>query len=213
MTRAAPPARWSNRLILWLAAAMGFLAAAALPATAAEKTATATFGSGCFWCTEADFDKVPGVLETISGFTGGHVENPTYQQVVAGGTGHTEVVRITYDPTKVTYAELLDHYWRNVDPFDADGQFCDRGSQYRPAIFTHSEDQQRLAEESRSKLAESGRFDRKIVVEIAPAPKFTPAEDYHQGFYKKNPAHYWRYRIGCRRDLILHRIWGNPSRS
>jgi peptide-methionine (S)-S-oxide reductase len=203
-----------GRLALQAAAGVAALAlvwAASLQATAAEKTALATFAAGCFWCTESDFDKLPGVLATTSGYMGGHVENPTYEQVSRGGTGHAEVVQITYDPDKVTYQQLLEHYWHNVDPFDAEGQFCDRGSQYRPVIFTHSPEQQRLAEESRRHLEESGRFKHKIVVDIEPAATFTPAEEYHQNFYKKNPAHYWRYRIGCRRDLILHRIWGKPA--
>ena len=181
--------------------------------SANDKTAVATLGSGCFWCTEADFDKVPGVLETVSGYMGGHVKNPTYDQVSRGTTGHTEVVQITYDPAKVTYAQLLDHYWRNVDPFDRTGQFCDRGSQYRPAIFTHSEEQARIAKESLQALENSGRFANKIVVEITPASEFTAAEAYHQNFYKKNPSHYWRYRIGCQRDLRLKQIWGKDAKS
>jgi peptide-methionine (S)-S-oxide reductase len=181
--------------------------------SANDKTAVATLGSGCFWCTEADFDKVPGVLETVSGYMGGHVKNPTYNQVSRGTTGHTEVVQITYDPAKVTYAQLLDHYWRNVDPFDRTGQFCDRGSQYRPAIFTHSEEQARIAKESLQALENSNRFDNKIVVEITPASEFTEAEAYHQNFYKKNPSHYWRYRIGCQRDLRLKQIWGKDAKS
>jgi len=181
--------------------------------SANDKTAVATLGSGCFWCTEADFDKVPGVLETVSGYMGGHVKNPTYDQVSRGTTGHTEVVQITYDPAKVTYAQLLDHYWRNVDPFDRTGQFCDRGSQYRPAIFTHSEEQARIAKESLQALETSKRFDQKIVVEITPASDFTAAEGYHQNFYKKNPSHYWRYRIGCQRDLRLKQIWGKDAKS
>lgn len=196
---------------LTMAIVLGFTVAA--PANAADKTAIVTFGSGCFWCTESDFDKVPGVLKTISGFMGGHVKNPTYKQVSRGGTGHTEVVQITYDPAKVSFADLLDHYWHNVDPFDRTGQFCDRGNHYRPAIFTHTDKQAEIAKKSRRALDTSGRFDKKIVVEITPASTFTPAEDYHQNFYKKNPSHYWRYRIGCRRDDRLKAIWGKDAKS
>ncbi len=177
------------------------------------KPAIATFGSGCFWCTESDFDKVPGVLETISGFMGGHVKNPTYKQVSRGGTGHTEVVQIKFDPAKVSYEQLLEHYWRHVDPFDKTGQFCDRGDQYRPAIFTHSDEQARIAKASREAIDKSGNFKTKIVVEITPASTFTAAEEYHQDFYKKNPNHYWRYRLGCRRDLRIQQIWKKPAKS
>ena len=182
-------------------------------ASAQQKMAVATFGSGCFWCTESDFDKVPGVLTTVSGFMGGHVKNPTYRQVTRGRTGHTEVVQITFDPGKVTYAELVEYYWRHVDPFDSKGQFCDRGSMYRPAIFTHSDKQAEIAKKSRRAIDESGRFKRKIAVEITPASDFTPAEKYHQNFYKKNPAHYYRYRLGCRRDQRIQQIWGKPAKS
>jgi len=194
----------------------GLLVASCLATGAAQsagKTEVATFGSGCFWCTESDFDKVPGVLSTVSGFMGGHVENPTYRQVARGGTGHTEVVKVTFDPSKVSYAKLVEFYWRHVDPFDKKGQFCDRGDQYRPAIFTHSDTQRDIAKKSRRAIDTSGKFKQKIVVEITPASKFTAAEDYHQNFYKKNPAHYWRYRLGCRRDQRIERIWGKAAKS
>ncbi len=203
----------SRRQIASMIASLALVLFGAANVSANDKTAVATLGSGCFWCTEADFDKVPGVLETVSGYMGGHVKNPTYDQVSRGTTGHTEVVQITYDPAKVTYAQLLDHYWRNVDPIDRTGQFCDRGSQYRPAIFTHSEEQARIAKESLQALENSNRFDNKIVVEITPASEFTAAEAYHQNFYKKNPSHYWRYRIGCQRDLRLKQIWGKDAKS
>ena len=183
------------------------------PSIAQEKTAVATFGSGCFWCTESDFDKVPGVLTTVSGFMGGHVKKPTYRQVARGGTGHTEVVQITYDPAKVSYKKLVEFYWRHVDPFDKTGQFCDRGSHYRPAIFTHSDEQAKIAKASRRAIDKSGRFQQKIVVEITPSIAFTAAEKYHQNFYKKNPSHYWRYRLGCRRDKRIEQIWGKPAKS
>jgi methionine-S-sulfoxide reductase len=186
---------------------------AGVPAQSQGKTEVATFGSGCFWCTESDFDKVPGVLTTISGFMGGHVKNPTYRQVVRGRTGHTEVVQLTFDPSKVSYAQLVEYYWRHVDPFDKKGQFCDRGDQYRPAIFTHNDAQKSVAMKSRRAIDTSGKFKRKIVVEVTPADTFTAAEGYHQNFYKKNPAHYWRYRLGCRRDQRIEKIWGKQPKS
>jgi len=144
---------------------------------------------------------------------GGHVKNPTYKQVVRGNTGHTEVAQITYDPAKVSYKQLVDYYWRHVDPFDKAGQFCDRGNQYRPAIFTHNAKQAEIAKRSRRAIDESGRFEKKIVVEITPASEFTAAEEYHQNFYKKNPFHYTRYRLGCRRDKRIEEIWGNEAKS
>lgn len=200
-------------LVSGLAAAVLVLAGSGGSALAAQKKAIATFGSGCFWCTESDFDKVPGVLETVSGFMGGHVKNPSYKQVSRGGTGHTEVVQVTYDPAKVSYSELVEYFWRHVDPFDAKGQFCDRGDMYRPAIFTHSPEQSEIAKKSRRAIDKSGRFKRKIAVEITPASAFTPAEKYHQNFYKKNPGHYYRYRLGCRRDRRIEQIWGKAAKS
>jgi methionine-S-sulfoxide reductase len=177
-------------------------------ATPADGLALATFAAGCFWCTEADFDKVAGVVETTSGYMGGKTPNPTYKQVSAGGTGHAEVLQLRYDPKQVTYQELLDVYWRNVDPLDKDGQFCDRGDQYRPAIFYHNEEQKNLAEKSKAVLQRSGRFTQPIVVEITPAAAFTKAEDYHQDYYIKQPIRYAIYRHGCGRDARLEALWG-----
>ncbi len=194
-------------LIIALAAAVLALATPA----AAQQLETATFASGCFWCTESDFDKVDGVVETTSGYLGGKTENPTYKDVSAGGTGHAEGVQLKYDPSKVTYQQLLDVYWRNVDPFDKDGQFCDRGDQYRPAIFYHNEEQKRLAEESKAALEKSGRFKDPILVEITPASKFTAAESYHQDYAKRNPVQYIIYRHGCGRDARLSAIWGKAA--
>ncbi|MFM1814336.1 MAG: Peptide methionine sulfoxide reductase MsrA [Pseudomonadota bacterium] len=168
----------------------------------------ASFGTGCFWCTESDFDKVEGVVATISGYMGGKTKNPTYQQVSSGRTGHAEIVQITYDPTKVTYDQLLHKFWRTVDPHNARGQFCDGGSQYRPVIFTHDADQRRKAEASKLALEKSGKLKQPIVVEITDASEFTRAEEYHQDFYKKNPGHYYFYRQGCGRDARLRQIWG-----
>lgn len=176
-------------------------------------TAVATFGAGCFWCTESDFDKVAGVLETTSGFMGGTLANPSYDMVVSGRTGHVEVVQVKYDPARTSYQRLLDVYWRNVDPFDAAGQFCDKGSHYRPVIFAHTAEQKKLADESKVAKAKelSAKFKFPVVVSIEEAMPFTAAETYHQDFYKKNPGHYNRYRVGCGRDARLKQIWGAPA--
>lgn len=170
--------------------------------------AKATFAGGCFWCMEPPFDKLEGVISTTSGYTGGDQRNPTYRQVSAGGTGHTEAVEILYDPEKISYAELLDVFWRNIDPLTADRQFCDVGSQYRTGIFFHNEDQKRLAEQSKQALTASDRFDKPIVTEITPAGEFYPAEDYHQDYYQKNPLRYKFYRYQCGRDQRLEELWG-----
>ena len=174
-----------------------------------QKLETAIFAAGCFWCTEADFDKVDGVVETISGFIGGTTKNPTYKQVTSGGTGHTEAVKITYDASKVSYKDLLKTYWRNVDFFDATGQFCDRGSSYRPAIFAVTAAQKTAAKASKTALQK--RFKKKVIVPVLDATTFTPADDYHQNFYNTNPFHYYRYRVGCGRDARLQRIWNSAS--
>jgi peptide-methionine (S)-S-oxide reductase len=168
----------------------------------------ATFAAGCFWCVEADFDKVDGVVSTTSGYAGGKVGSPTYQQVSAGGTGHTEVVRIVYDPAKVSYQQLLDVFWKNVDPLAADKQFCDTGDQYRSAIFYHDEEQRKLAEASKTSV--QGKFKEPVQTQIAAAGAFYPAEDYHQDYYKKNPVRYKFYRYNCGRDARLEQLWGKP---
>jgi peptide methionine sulfoxide reductase msrA/msrB len=176
------------------------------------KYKTATFAGGCFWCVESDFEKVDGVIEAVSGYTGGDVASPTYKQVSAGGTGHTEAIQVTYDPDKISYKELLDILWRHIDPTDAGGQFVDRGSQYRPAIFYHDEEQKRIAEESRAALEKSGRFNKPIATEIVPLTRFYPAEDYHQDYYKKNPIRYKMYRYGSGRDQFLDSKWGDEPK-
>ena len=169
---------------------------------------TATFAGGCFWCMEPPFDKLDGVTATTSGFAGGTQPNPTYRQVSSGQTDYTEVVQVIYDTTRVSYEQLLETYWPNVDPFDAAGQFCDRGSQYRPAIFYHDDEQQRLAEASRE--AVDARFEEPLAVPVQPLQNsFYPAEDYHQNFYKTNPVRYKTYRTGCRRDARLAEVWGD----
>jgi len=170
--------------------------------------AMATFAGGCFWCMEPPFDKIPGVISTTSGYTGGKTENPTYEQVSSGGTGHAEAVQVIYDPAKVTYAQLLAVFWRNIDPHDAGGQFCDRGTQYRTAIFVHNDAQRKEAEESKRALEASGRLKQPIVTAIVTATRFYPAEDYHQDYYRKNPVRYKFYRANCGRDARLREVWG-----
>jgi peptide-methionine (S)-S-oxide reductase len=183
----------------------------AKPVAAPAQTAVATFASGCFWCTESDFEKVPGVVEAISGYTGGTTPNPTYRQVSTGGTGHTEAVQVRYDPAVVTYERLLDVYWRNVDPVDAGGQFCDRGDQYRSAIFVHDGKQRQAALESKAAIERSGRLSQPIVTPVVQAETFYPAEDYHQDYAKKNPLRYTYYRNGCGRDQRLEELWKGTS--
>ena len=170
---------------------------------------TATFAGGCFWCMEPPFDKLDGVAATVSGYAGGDVPNPTYEEVSSGTTGHTEVVNVIYDSTKVSYETLLDVYWRNVDLLDDEGQFCDRGSSYRPAIFARSDRQARLAEASKEEVA--GRFEQPVVVPVQRLDAFYPAEEYHQDFYEKEPARYKSYREGCRRDERLRALWGDEA--
>jgi peptide-methionine (S)-S-oxide reductase len=180
------------------------------PASAATKegTARAIFASGCFWCTEADFDKVPGVLSTTSGYIGGQMVNPDYKTVSSGRTGHAEAVEVIYNPSVVTYNELLDHYWHNVDPFTAHRQFCDVGTQYRPEIFVIDAEQRAAAEASKARVQQQFK-DMAVVVAISDASVFYPAEEYHQDYYKKNSAQYRFYRYGCGRDARLQAIWGD----
>ncbi|MDQ1331072.1 MAG: peptide methionine sulfoxide reductase msrA/msrB [Thermodesulfobacteriota bacterium] len=168
---------------------------------------TATFAGGCFWCTESDFEKVKGVTEVISGYTGGHKENPAYEEVSAGTTGHVEAIQVIYDPLQVTYKELLQVLWRHIDPTDSGGQFVDRGTQYRSAVFYHNEEQKKQAEESKAELSKSGRFKKPVVTEIIPFTKFYRAEDYHQDYYKKNPLRYNFYRLNSGRDRFLKNTW------
>ncbi|MDX1697014.1 MAG: peptide-methionine (S)-S-oxide reductase MsrA [Thiohalobacterales bacterium] len=168
----------------------------------------ATFAGGCFWCMEPPFDALDGVISTTSGYTGGKVENPTYKQVSAGRTGHTEAVQIVYDPQKISYAELLDVFWRNIDPTNPDGQFCDWGSQYRSEIFFHDEEQRAAAVASKTRLEELKSFEKPVATQITAADTFWPAEDYHQDYYTKNPVRYKFYRYGCGRDKRLEELWG-----
>jgi len=174
-------------------------------------SAVAIFAGGCFWCMEGPFDALPGVLSTTSGYTGGRVEQPSYEQVSSGATGHAEAVQVVYDPERIDYAQLLQVFWRNVDPLDDGGQFCDRGSQYRSAIFVRDASQRRLAEASRHELEASGRLTGPIATEILEAGPFYPAESHHQDYYQKNPLRYRFYRTGCGRDRRLEEVWGDEA--
>ena len=203
-----------NRLALLVVASVlgaGVLVPHHVLAKAAGDLAVATFAGGCFWCVESDFDTVPGVVKTVSGYTGGTVDDPTYEQVTAGGTGHREAVQIHYDPGQVSYERLLHIYWRSVDPTDAGGQFCDRGVSYRTAIFTGTEEERRLASESREALERSGVLEKEVVTTIEPLGKFFPAEDYHQDYYTRNPIRYRFYRLTCRRDARVREVWGDQA--
>jgi peptide-methionine (S)-S-oxide reductase len=190
---------------------LAFLAALAsllVAGGARAESVTATFAGGCFWCMEQPFEALDGVASVTSGYTGGRMPSPSYEQVSAGGTGHTESVQVVYDPKKVSYEKLLDVYWHNVDPTAKDRQFCDVGTQYRTAIFVHDAEQKKLAEASRSALEASAHLGRPIVTEIVEAGPFYPAEEYHQDYYKKNPIRYGFYRGNCGRDARLKELWG-----
>jgi peptide-methionine (S)-S-oxide reductase len=178
----------------------------------AQTLSTATFALGCFWCGEETFEKVPGVVSATSGYTDGRTKNPSYEQVSAGITGHTEAVEVKFDPSKVTYEKLLDVFWINHDPIYVDRQFCDHGSQYRPGIYWHDEEQRRLAEASKAKYEKLKSFKQPIVTPIVKASQFWPAEDYHQDYYKKNPIRYKVYTSGCGRYARLDELWGNLRR-
>jgi peptide-methionine (S)-S-oxide reductase len=183
-------------------------AAAAAPAPS-PKTALATFAGGCFWCMEHPFDQLPGVLSVTAGYTGGTKDHPTYEEVSSGGTGHAESVQVVYDSTRISFQKILDVFWHNIDPLAVDRQFCDRGTQYRSAVFYHDEAQKQLAEATRAELQK--RFKQPIATQIAAASTFWPAESYHQHYYKKNPTRYQFYRFGCGRDQRLAELWGKPA--
>jgi peptide-methionine (S)-S-oxide reductase len=199
------------RLRVLVGLTVGLAASLASRAAPPGERATAIFAGGCFWCEETAFEGLPGVLAVTSGYTGGQKKNPTYEEVSSGGTGHAESVEVAFDPAKTSYEMLLEVFWHNVDPFQKDGQFCDHGTQYRSAIFYKGEAQRKAAEESKRKLEEQPRFKGKIVTQIVPASMFYPAEEYHQDFYKKNPARYYSYREGCGRDARLKEIWGEAA--
>lgn len=191
------------RMVAWLIA----WASVAPPAWSAPE-ALATFAGGCFWCMEEAFERVPGVVSVTSGYTGGDRENPSYEEVSAGGTGHAEAIEVRYDPARSGFGQLLEVFWHNVDPLTRDAQFCDHGQQYRSAIFYRGEDEKRQAEDT--KLAYAERFKAPIVTEIVPAGTFYPAEDYHQDYYKKNPVRYQFYKYNCGRARRLEALWGDP---
>jgi peptide-methionine (S)-S-oxide reductase len=198
------------RLLLVGTLFMAFVAhqAHGVDSAADSRRETATFAGGCFWCLEEALDKVQGVVTTTSGYTGGRKTSPSYEEVSAGGTGHTESVQVVYDPQKVSYATLLDVFWHNIDPTTPDQQFCDKGPQYRSAIFYHDDYQKRLAVESKQRLEKSKPFQEVIVTEITPASEFYPAEEYHQNFYQKNPIRYKFYKYNCGRAQRLEALWG-----
>lgn len=213
---------WRRRLLASSILALGGLLAACEPTAAQAPQPQATqqtvanpgvaiFAGGCFWCTESDFDKMPGVIETTSGYIGGHVENPTYEQVSAGNSGHIEAVRVRFDPSKTSYAQLVEAFWPTIDPVTANAQFCDRGPQYRSAIFYSNAEEQQLAEASKTALDKSGRLPAPVVTEILAASTFYPAEDYHQDYYQRNPLRYNYYRNGCGRDQRLEQLWGKKQ--
>ena len=186
-------------------------AAPETPAAAQPGSAVAVFAGGCFWCTESDFDKVPGVLSTTSGYIGGHVENPTYEDVSYGKSGHIEAVQVRYDSSKISYAQLLEVFWPTIDPITANAQFCDKGPQYRSAIFYGNPQEQALAEASKAALDSSGKLPGPVVTEILAATTFYPAEEYHQDYHSKNPIRYAYYRNGCGRDARLEQLWGKKG--
>ena len=186
-------------------------AAPETPAAAQPGSAVAVFAGGCFWCTESDFDKVPGVLSTTSGYIGGHVENPTYEDVSYGKSGHIEAVQVRYDSSKISYAQLLEVFWPTIDPITANAQFCDKGPQYRSAIFYGNPQEQALAEASKAALERSGKLPGPVVTEILAATTFYPAEEYHQDYHSKNPIRYAYYRNGCGRDARLEQLWGKKG--
>ncbi len=202
------------KTFLNLAAALALLtgglhasAQPSVPATNGGKTASAVFAGGCFWCMEADFEKLPGVLSAESGYTGGTAANPTYHDVSAGGTGHTEAVRVVYDPSKVSYPALVDYFWHHIDPTVKDRQFCDVGNQYRSAIFYNDASQKAAIDTSKAAILKAGVV-KQILTDVAPASTFYPAEEYHQDYYKKNPVRYKFYRFNCGRDQRVEQVWG-----
>ena len=206
-------ATWEVTLMFRRLLISAFMLAVALgSASAQEKTAKAIFGGGCFWCVEADFDKVPGVISTTSGYINGKTKNPTYREVSAGGSGHNEVVEIVYDPAKVTYAKLLDVFWRNIDPLVKDRQFCDSGDMYRTGVYYLDDEQKKLAEETK-KTVQAKFAPRTVHTEIVKADTFYKAEEYHQDYYKKNEARYNFYRWNCGRDQRLEQLWGKKESS
>jgi peptide-methionine (S)-S-oxide reductase len=203
------PVRWLRLAVSALLLILAAPAMARAEGAATDDLATAVFAGGCFWCMEPPFDALEGVVSTTSGYIGGHLANPRYEQVAAGGTGHAEAVKVVFRPDRIGYEALLEVFWRNIDPLDDGGQFCDRGDQYRSSIFYSNEQQRQIAEQSRDRLKQAQRFTEPIVTAIVPATEFYPAEDYHQDYYQKNPLRYKFYRYGCGRDARLRELWGS----
>ena len=204
--------KWLCGIAMVMAAALAFAAEKGNPPGAAKASGIkATFAGGCFWCMEEAYDKVPGVISTTSGYMGGHVKNPTYQQVSGSQTGHAEVVQVVYDPGKVSYEKLVEVFWRNIDPTQKNAQFCDYGSQYRSAIFYDGDEQKRIAEASLAALKKNKPFKDEIVTEITRATEFWPAESYHQNYHDTNPVRYKWYKSGCGREARLREIWGKAG--
>jgi len=179
--------------------------------SATNSYSAATFAGGCFWCMEPPYDKLKGGISTTSGYLGGHLDKPTYQQVSRGNTGHTEAVQVIYDPTVISYEKLLQIFWHNIDPTDARGQFCDKGNQYRSEIFYHNAEQRDLAQQSKTELLDNKPFKGEIITPISAASQFFPAENYHQDYYQKNPLRYKYYRYSCGRDNRLEQLWGKQA--
>ena len=194
-----------SRILISLALAV----AALQPVQAESQMKTAILAGGCFWCVESDYEKLDGIGDVVSGYIGGHVDNPTYQQVSSGTSGHIEAAIINYDASKISYTQILDYFWRHIDPTNDKGQFCDFGPQYRPAIFYQDEEQHELARQSLQNIRETKPFSDPIRVELIKATKFYPAEDYHQDYYKKNPVRYKFYRYSCGRDARVEELWGH----
>lgn len=181
------------------------------PTNTNTHTELATFAGGCFWCMEPVYKKLDGVIQVVSGYTGGTTKNPTYEQVCSGTTGHYEAIQITFDPNKISYAKILDIFWHQIDPTDPEGQFVDRGTQYQTAVFYHNPEQKKVAEEAITALNQSGRYPKSIVTKVIPVTEFYPAEEYHQDFYKKSPLHYQSYRYHSGRDTYLKQVWGEKN--
>ncbi len=195
-----------------LAQTLSFTAEKPMTPTQKPKTEIATFAGGCFWCMQTPFDRTKGVISTVVGYTGGSRKNPTYEEVCSETTGHMESIQITFDPAVISYPQILEVFWRQIDPTDPDGQFCDKGESYRSAIFYHGDEQKKQAEASKTALEKSGKFgSKKLVTPVIAAAEFWPAEDYHQAYYKKNPVRYKFYRFNCGRDQFLEKIWGKSD--
>ena len=201
-----------NKRAFIVAGLVGFLAGATVLAQDGVQNETALFAGGCFWCTESDFEKLDGIVGAVSGYTAGHVDNPTYRQVSSGSTGHTEAVEVTYNPAVVSYGELVEFFWRTIDPTQVNAQFCDHGTQYRTAIYYQNEEEKEILTASRRKLEQDKPFDAPIVTEIEPRDKFWIAESYHQDYYKEHSFNYKRYRFGCGRDARLKALWGDEAK-